>query len=122
MERRDFIKSTAALLAAPALPAKALLAATPTVTAALPPNLYTWSAMIARTKGYCTPDMLAGALGIDTAKASGLVERLVANNVLGPANALGFAKIKPRITLEFPDVEDEEPTLQETEPEQTELH
>lgn len=97
MKRRDFTKSLAALVAAPAIPMKAFAAApaaTASLSVATTPNLYTWSAMIARTQGRCSADLLAKTLHIDTSQATNLFNRLVANNVVGTANAAGIAKAK----------------------------
>lgn len=102
--------SLAALLAAPALPAKAL-AATAMANSVAPPNLYTWSAMLARTHGTCSADTLARALNIDTSRASGLVDRLIANKVISAPNAIGVSEAKNMLKPEPTDVFD---ALEET--------
>lgn len=95
MNRRDFAKSLGALMAAPALPFKALMAA-PAVAAVpvSPPNLYTWSAAIARTHGKVSTDMLSHMLHVDATEAASLFEKLIRNNVVGPVNALGFGQAR----------------------------
>lgn len=51
--------------------------------------------MLARTRGRCSPDMLMEALNIERGHASFLLNRLIANNVIGPANALGLSQTRP---------------------------
>lgn len=94
MNRRDFTKSLGALVAAPALPFKALMAAPAAAAAIPPPNLYTWSAAIARTHGKVSTDMLSHMLHVDAAQAASLFDKLIRNNVIGPVNALGFGQAR----------------------------
>ena len=100
MKRRDFTKSLAALFAAPALPLQALTAPSTSLAAtspALPPNLYTWSASIARRKGHVSSDMLMQKLNIDAQHAAELVHRMIRNNVVTQANAVGLSHAKPTL-------------------------
>lgn len=94
----------AALLAVPGLPAPAGAGARQIAsgTAILPPNLYTWSATIARTKGACSPEMLMRALPISQSRAAWLIDRLVANSVIGPVDALGFGKLVEPVSPTVP--------------------
>lgn len=97
MKRRDFVKSLTALLAVPALPIRAVAVpagAAAGASASLPPNLYTWSAMIARRNGACSAETLMTALKIERAQAVTMFNRLIANNVVGPANALGVSQAR----------------------------
>ena len=94
MKRRSFLKSLTALIAAPVLPAKAVFAA-PTASAAMPPpNLYTWSTTIARVQGKISTETLMLTLKVDSAQARTIFDRLLINDVIGPADALGVAKAK----------------------------
>ena len=81
------MKSIAALGAAAVMPMGAVFSSSATATVAtvstsVPANLYTWSAMIARTKGTCSPEILMSSLNIEASRANFLFKRLVTNNVV----------------------------------------
>lgn len=123
----------AALAVAPAVPARAF-AALPvgaSASAVAPPNLYTWGAMLARTRGTCSAEMLMETLPITRGQATGLMQRLMANNVIGSANAVGLAQSRsitgpkpvtaprlPKVELEAPENDtDTDAAIAEADPE-----
>lgn len=105
MKRRNFIRSLAAMLSAPALPATAMIQASATsapASALLTPNLYTWSKTLARKTGKLSADTIASSLNIEMTKASEIFGRLVSNGVIGPTNALGVSQARPLTQINIP--------------------
>ena len=90
-----------AVFAAPAIPAQAFLTSSAPVADATVtiPNLYTWSKMIARKTGEASPEMIMKTLGVGKSEAAALCNRLIANGVVGQANALGLSQTNPIKTL-----------------------
>lgn len=104
MNRRDFTRSLAALAAVPALPLPAISAApaAAATTAVAPPNLYAWSAMIARVHGVCSPSMLMTFLNIDAGQAHALTSKLMTNGVIGASNGIGVSQVTDSLAGQMP--------------------
>lgn len=106
MKRSAFLSSVAALSVTPCFSARAIL--TPSLAVAsgasvAPPNLYSWRAMLVRRQVSARGGILE-ALNVDVSQASTLLDRLVANNVVGPAKEMGVATAKPITVVTKPPV------------------
>ncbi len=86
MNRRDFAKSISAAMAAPLIPAQALLAST------APSGTYKLGAMLARAHNSCSPAMLARHLKLDANAASALYNTYLTDGIIGPAGRFGISR------------------------------
>lgn len=86
MERRKFLGASLAATAAAFAPLGAVKAVTPTAPVAAAARY--WATYMTQLHGRCTPQMLGTMLRIDKAAAGSILQTLVANGALKPAQVI----------------------------------